>query len=184
VTPLLELEPDDEIVRNLLRPLARVEPVALIRKDAGRRLRPRMLIAAAVGTAILLFAGLAVAGAVGPLRHFGPLHHASISPNPPTFACGFIGETAGQAAPRLHERGYQIKWLYQHWATQVVQSPHGDTPGAVTGGYTAAPATVPADSVVWNIDVDTNAAMTLDVFVEAPNDPNAPAVIHPKCQSR
>ena len=181
-------EPDDDIVRALLAPLARVQPVSLRRGPRARRPRPLALAAAAVVVAVLAFASLATAGAIG----FGPLHGASISPNPPTLAtgakstlaCNLIGQTAGQAETVLHQNGYQIEWRFQHWGSQPAQNTDKNAPGPVTGGYSSEPQTVPAESVVWDIDADTRSANTLYVFVEAPNDPNAPTLTPPNCQGR
>lgn len=183
---VLELDHHDEIVRELLAPFARVQPVTLRRRAPDRRSRPWLVAAVAVGVAILVFASLATAGA------FGPLHGASISPNPPTLttaassdlACHLIGQTAGEAENTLHKSGYQIEWRFQYWGAQTARAAGKNSPGAVTGGYATAPATVPADSIVWDIGADTRTPNTLFVFVEAPNDPNAPTVIPPNCQGR
>jgi hypothetical protein len=183
---VIALERDDDNIRELLAPFERVQPVRLRRRPRPRRSRPLILAAAAAGVAVLAFASLATAGAIG----FGPLHGASISPNPPTltsgaastFACNLIGQTAGQAEAALHQNGYQIEWRFQHWGSQPVQSADKNAPGGVTGGYTSEPQTVPADSVVWDIDADTRSDNALFVFVEAPNDPNAPTLTPPNCQ--
>jgi hypothetical protein len=182
---VIALERDDDIVRELLAPFERVQPVRLRRGPRPRRSRPLVLAAAAAGVAVLAFASLATAGAIG----FGPLHGASISPNSPTLAtgsastlaCNLIGQTAGQAETALHQKGYQIEWRFQHWGSQPVQSAGKNAPGGVTGGDSSEPQTVPADSVVWDIDADTRYADTLFVFVEAPNDPNAPTLSPPNC---
>jgi hypothetical protein len=186
MSPVIEMDRDDDIVRELLAPFERVQPVSLARRPRPRRSRPLMLTAATAGIAVLAFASLATAGAIG----IGPLHGASISPNPPalttgtasTLACNLIGQTAGRAETALHQNGYQIEWRFQHWGSQPAQHADKDTPGAVAGGYASEPQTVPADSVVWDIGADTRSANTLFVFVEAPNDPNAPTLTPPNCQ--
>lgn len=184
---VVALERDDDIVRELLEPFERVQGVSLRRSSRPRRYRPLLLAAAIAGLAVLLvFASLATAGAIG----FGPLHGASISPNPPTLttgatstlACDLIGQTAGQAETTLHQNGYEIEWRFQHWGSQPVQTADKNAPSGVTGGYSSEPQTVPADSVVWDIDADTRSANTFFVFVEAPNDPNAPTLTPPNCQ--
>jgi hypothetical protein len=185
---VIALERDDDIVRELLAPFERVQPVSLRRRPRPRRSRPLMLAAATAGVAVLAFASLATAGAIG----FGPLHGASISPSPPTLttgaastlACNLIGQTAGQAETVLHQNGYQIEWRFQHWGSQPVQTSGKNAPGGVTGGYSSEPQTVPADSVVWDIGAETRSANTLFVFVQAPNDPNAPTVTQPNCPGR
>ncbi len=179
-------ERDDDIVREILAPFERVQPVSLSRRPRPRRSRPLILAAATAGVAVLAFASLATAGAIG----FGPLHGASISPNPPTLttgatntlACNLIGQTAGQAETALHQHGYRIEWRFQHWGSQPVHSADKNAPSGVTGGYSSEPQTVPADSVVWDIGADTRSANTFFVFVEAPNDPNAPTLTPPNCQ--
>jgi hypothetical protein len=161
--------------RHLLRPT-----------PPARRSRPWLIAAASAGIAVLVFASLATAGAFGP---FGPLHGASISPSPPTLptsassdlACRLIGQTAGTAETLLSQSGYKIEWRFQHWGTQTAQNPDGSTPGAITGGYATTPSTVPTDSVVWDIGTDNRSAKALFVFVEAPNDPNAPTITAPNC---
>jgi hypothetical protein len=179
---------------DLIRRLAAANPVPhdgpLHPPEPARARRVRRpvlgVVAAVAGVAILAFAGLATAGAIG----FGPLHGASISPNPPTLttaassdlACRLIGQSAGKAETLLSQSGYQIEWRFQHWGTQTAQSGDGSTPGAVTGGYASEPSTVPADSVVWDIGVDSRSPKMLLVFVQAPDDPNAPTITPPNCQ--
>lgn len=183
---VIALERDDDFVRELLAPFERVQPVCLSRRPRPRRSRALMLAAATAGVAVLVFASLATAGAIG----FGPLHSASISPNPPTLttgatntlACNLIGQTAGQAETALHQHGYRIEWRFQHWGSEPVHSADKNAPGGVAGGYSSEPQTVPADSVVWDIGADTRSANTFFVFVEAPNDPNAPTLTTPNCQ--
>jgi hypothetical protein len=183
---VIALERDDDIVREILAPFERVQPVSLSRRPRPRRSRPLILAAATALIAVLAFASLATAGAIG----FGPLHGASISPNPPTLttgatstlACNLIGQTAGQAETVLRQNGYQIEWRFQRWGSQPVQNADKDAPSGVTGGYTSEPQTVPAESVVWDINADTRSANTFFVFVEAPNDPNAPTLTPPNCQ--
>lgn len=182
---VLAVERDDDIVRELLAPFERVQAVSLSRSPRPRRSRPLLLAAALVGVAVLVFASLATAGAIG----FGPLHSASISPNPPlttgtasALACNLIGQSAGQAETALHRNGYQIEWRFQHWGSQPVHSADKNAPSGVAGGYSSEPQTVPADSVVWDIGADTRSANTFFVFVEAPNDPNAPTLTPPNCQ--
>lgn len=183
---VIVLDRDDDTVRELLAPFERVQPVSLSRRQRPRRSRPLILAAAAAGVAVLAFASLATAGAIG----FGPLHGASISPSPPTLtsgatstlACNLIGQTAGQAETVLHQNGYQIEWRFQHWGGQPVQSGDKNAPSGVAGGYSSEPQTVPADSVVWDISADSRSPNRLFVFVQAPNDPNAPTVTPPNCQ--
>lgn len=186
MNPVIALERDDDIVRELLAPFDRVQPVGLSRSPRPRRSRPLIIAAVTAGVAVLVFAGLATAGAIG----FGPLHGTSISPSPPTLAtgatstlaCNLIGQSAGQAETVLHQNGYQIEWRFQHWGSQPVQSRDKNAPSGVTGGYSSEPQTVPADSVVWDIGADTRSANTFFVFVEAPNDPNAPTLTPPNCR--
>jgi hypothetical protein len=182
---VIALDRDDDIVRELLTPFERVQPVRLRHHPRPRRSRPLLVAAAAAGVAGLVFASLATAGAIG----FGPLHGASISPNPPTLttgamsplACNLIGQTAGPAETALHQNGYRIEWRFQRWGSQPVPSADKNAPGGVAGGYSSEPQTVPADSVVWDIGADTRSANTFFVFVEAPNDPNAPTLTPPNC---
>jgi hypothetical protein len=172
---------DDELVRTLLSPLARVEPVLLRTTPRRRRRRLALLVLASVAAAILVVGALAATGV------FGPLHRASLEPATPelslngTPACTLIGATAATAETTLAENGYQIEWRFQHWGTQTISPGSSITPGAVGGGYTSAPKTVPADSIVWDITPDPRTAKTVFVFVQAANDPNAPTVVTPTC---
>lgn len=183
MTPVLELERDDDVVRHLLAPLERVRPVTLSDRNAHRRSPRALIVGIAVGTAVLLIGGLALASA------FGPLHNAVLKANPPALSsardsatsCQLIGQTAGKAEQILDQHGYRIEWRFQHWGTQVAATGDSTTPSAVTGGYTDAPATVPPDSVVWDISADPQSANAIYVFVQAPNDPNAPTIVAPTC---
>jgi len=186
MSPLIELAADDELVRELLAPLARVQPVTLRRTTRRHRRPHRMLLAAAALAAALLVGGLALAGV------FGPLHNAVLKPNAPTLpspvvsgiACRLIGQSAGTAQTVLTQHGYQIGWRFQHWGTQATGTDNNPTaPQAVTGGYTSTPATVPPDSIVWDITPDDRTPNMLFVFVQAPNDPNAPTISPPSCGS-
>ncbi len=174
----------DRLVRELLAPLERVQPVTLpVVAQQGRRSRKPLLVAVAVGAAILVGGGLALASA------FGPLHGATLQPAPPNLslpkgqiaACRLIGQPAAKVADSLTQNGYQIEWRFQHWGSNSAASGNSTTPSAVSGGYTTAPASVPADSVVSDITPDESAQNKLFVFVQAPNDPDAPTIAAPSC---
>ena len=73
MTPVLEHNRDDDVVRELLAPFARVQPVRLRRRPAGRGIRrlrpvlvrgfrPRFALVAAVLALSGLIASLAIAG--------------------------------------------------------------------------------------------------------------------------
>ena|SRR5579859_2410133 len=183
MTPVVELERDDDLVRHLLAPLERVQPVTLPHRTARRRSRRPLVLSFAVGAALLLLGGLALASV------FGPLHNAVLKVNPPALSsasdsatsCQLIGQTAGKAEEVLAQRGYRIEWRFQHWGTQSGSTGNSTTPTAVTGGYTDTPAAVPANSVVWDITADSQTANAVFVFVQAPNDPNAPTIVPPAC---
>ena len=65
---VIALERDDDIVRELLAPFERVQPVSLRRGPRPRRSRPLLLAAATAGVAVLAFTSLATAGAIGSAR--------------------------------------------------------------------------------------------------------------------
>jgi hypothetical protein len=173
-------EAEDERVRALLEPLDRVPPVRLPARR--QRSRVQVLIAIAIGVAVLTVGGLAVAGAFGPLHGARLEPIASNTPLPGTqlLACDLIGLSAGQAAQLLEERKIAIEWRYQHWGDEAIAGGES-APGAVGGGYSTAPATVPPDSVVWDVVTDTRADHSVFVFVQAPDDPNAPTIVKPDC---
>ena len=174
---------DEQVVRALFAPFARVEPVPLRReaRPLWKRRSKLILVLAAVCSTLVL-CGLALAGA------FGPLHDATLAPAPPSLppaedaaACRLIGGDAASAAASLTRQGFKIEWRFQRWGTQVVTPADGDKAGSVTGGYTSTPATVPDDSLVTSIVPDAVMPRRLYVFVEAPNDPNAPTLVPPAC---
>jgi hypothetical protein len=68
MTPAIDLDRDDDVVRELLAPLARVQPVAFRRRLTGHRLRRfRPLPAVAVAVIALAGVGAGVAAATGVL---------------------------------------------------------------------------------------------------------------------
>jgi hypothetical protein len=196
-------ELEEEIVRALLAPLARAEPVVLGSARAARRWRRPVVIGAGIAASLALVGGgMAAAGA------FGPLHGAVLrlgAPDVPlngTTACQLVGETATQADKILTANGYQVEWRFMTWGSQLVPAqvsttlgrsasstpgttaPAAPAPaGAVVGGYESAPRTVPGDSIVWQLLSDSASAKTVLVFVEAPDDPDAPTVEAPSCST-
>lgn len=173
---------DDERVCKLLSPFERVEPVTLRRMPRSRRGRAPLLVLAGLAAAAAPAAATLAATGV-----FGPLHQATLQPSTPNvalntgLACPLIGGTAGKAQTTLSENGYRIEWRFQHWGSQVLVPGSSTTPGAVGGGYASTPETVPPDSIVWDITPDERTSKTVFVFVQAPNDPNAPRIVPPDC---
>ena len=140
------------------------------------RLRRLPLIALAVGVAAALSAGgLALA------ESFGPLHGAKLlltpttlgGSNGPLSTCDLLGKTAKHAEAQLGNSGIAIEWRFMRWGTITAPTAQG-SPGAVTGGESDTVSTVPENSVVWDVVPDGQARAF--VFVEAPNDPNAPTI--------
>lgn len=204
MTKSTDQETEEELLRALLAPLARAEPVVLRKARARRRRRPVLVAAGVTVSLALAGGGMAAAGA------FGPLHGAVLmEPIPQVHlkgqtACQLIGETAAQAASTLTENGYQVEWRFTHWGTHLVPAEVSTTAGtstsgsgagttsmtapgpplpagAVLGGYQSAPTTVPGNSVVWQVSNDRGSPGTVLVFVQAPNDPDAPTVRIPDC---
>ena len=171
------------------------------------RLRPRRgiptsrwaLAAALVAVAGLSIGGLALAGSFG----FGALHGGTVHVDATTIGgpdgistCDLVGKSAGQVAAKLTSSGIGIEWRFTHWATTMA-STSGDsattTPAqqaqanaqdvhaaqAVTGGSSDAVSSVPDDSIVWSLVPDGQTKAF--VFVQAPNDPNAPTVSTDNC---
>jgi hypothetical protein len=195
-------------LRTELRPawaevLARAD-----RRQSAPPVRPyRRFLASrwALAAALVAAAGLSVGG-LAIADSFGPLHRATVDINPSTVGgangiptCDLIGKPAGQVATKLARSGVGIEWRFTHWGTAVTTSPGEPVPTtaqekaaanaqagaqqvhqeqAVTGGSSDAVSSVPDDSIVWDVvpDGQTNAF----VFVQAPNDPNAPT---PSCSS-
>jgi hypothetical protein len=140
------------------------------------------LVGALVASAGLSIGGLAIAGA------FGPLHGARLVINPSTVggtsggiaSCDLIGKRADQVAAKLTSAGVGIEWRFMHWGTTVASTGNG-SPTAITGGTSDAVPSVPNDSVVWDVVPDGQAKAF--VFVQAPNDPNAPTISSGNCTS-
>jgi hypothetical protein len=153
-----------------------------LRPRRHRILRSRWaLVAALVAAAGLSVGGLALADA------FGPLHGARLVINPSTLGgkngistCDLIGKTADQVAAKLTSSGIGIEWRFMHWGTTVVPTGKG-SPTGITGGRTDVVSSVPNDSVVW--DVSPDGQTKAFVFVQAPNDPNAPIISTGDCTS-
>ena len=194
-----EFEPiwDDVLARAGQRGLSPVR--ARLRLRASRWALAGALVAAA-GLGV---GGLAIADA------FGPLHGATIEISPMTVggpggisSCGLIGKSAGEVASTLAGRGIGIEWRFTRWGTESASTagtPEPTTPReraaasaqgaaqtvgqaqAVTGGSSDAVSSVPDDSIVW--DVVPDGGTKAFVFVEAPNDPNAPNVSTQNCSS-
>lgn len=178
-------------LRSDLRPawddvLARAQqrPAAPAQLQPPRRIRaPRWaLVAAVAAAAALSVGGLAIADA------FGPLHGARLVVNPNTVGgpngvatCDLIGKRADQVAAKLAGNGIGIEWRFMHWGTTTVASTDGSSASGVTGGTSDAVSSVPNDSVVW--DVVPDGQTKAFVFVEAPNDPNAPTISSGSCGS-
>lgn len=163
--------------------LARAHPQPAKRRRAILISRRVVVAALALLVAALILGGLAIAGA------FAPLHQATlvVSPNTLTAAdgtslstCGLIGERAERVAARLASSGITVQWRFMHWGTTTASTPAG-SPTAVTGGRSDAVASVPPDSIVWDIVPGPNAAHAAFVFAEAPNDPTAPTVSTVNC---
>ena len=140
------------------------------------------LVAALVAAAGLSVGGLALAGA------FGPLHGARLVINPSTLGgkngistCDLIGKPADQVAAKLTSSGIGIEWRFMHWGTTTIASTGNGSPSGVTGGTSDVVSSVPNDSVVW--DVVPDGQTKAFVFVQAPNDPNAPTISTGNCSS-
>jgi hypothetical protein len=160
----------------------------------------------ALAAALVAVAGLSLGG-FALADEFGPLHRGTIYVDASTLggpsgisACDLIGKPAGQVAAMLTTNGIGIEWRYTHWGTGVVSTsgaPGASTPQqqaeaaaqgaaqdvhaaeAVTGGSSDAVSSVPDDSVVWDLVPDGQTKAF--VFVQAPNDPNAPTAATDNC---
>ena len=159
------------------------------------------LAAAVVAVAGLSLGGFALADAFGPPHPWKLDVDASTLGGPSGIsACGLIGKPAGQVAATLASNGIGIEWRFTHWGTAVAATsaaPGATTPQqqaeaaaqgaaqgvyaaeAVTGGSSDAVSSVPDDSVVWDMVPDGQTKAF--VFVQAPNDPNAPTVATDNC---
>ncbi len=160
----------------------------------------------ALAAALVAVAGLSLGG-FALADEFGPLHRGTIYVDASTLGgpsgistCNLIGKPAGQVAATLTSNGIGIEWRYTHWGTAVASTsaaPEATTPQqqaevaaqgaaksvaaaeAVTGGSSDAVSSVPEDSVVWSLVPDGQTKAF--VFVQAPNDPNAPTVATDNC---
>jgi hypothetical protein len=142
------------------------------------RRRNRLVWALAAALA-LICAGGALAYAIVA----GPLHNATLIPDATgPGACQLIGKTAADASTYFGAQGVTIWWRFSHWPSSSAPATAPATPGEATmvgGGFTSSPATVPTDSIVWNTMPVEGDSSRVIVFVEAPNDPNAPQLTLP-----
>jgi hypothetical protein len=196
-----ELRPawEDVLARAERRPLSRAP---LRHRRAVLRSR-WALVAALIAVAGLSIGGLALAGSF----QFGALHKATIDVDATTVGgpggistCGLIGKPAGQVGSALSSKGIGIEWRFTHWGTATATTIGAPTPTtpqekaaaamqagahavasaeAVTGGSSDSVSSVPNDSLVW--DVIPDGQTKAFVFVQAPDDPNAPTVSTTDC---
>lgn len=191
-------------LRTELRPswddvLARAE-----QRDAPRASRRRRRVLSsrwALAGALIAIAGFSVGG-LAIADAFGPLHGATVYVSGGTIGgpnglstCSLIGQPADRVAATLTNDGIAIEWRFTHWGTTTVATagePAATTPQeklaetaragalqvqgaeAVTGGSSDAVASAPAGSLVW--DAVPDGPTKAFVFVESPNDPNAPKI--------
>lgn len=162
----------------------------------------RGAVVALAAAAALTAGGLATARATG-LLDFGPLHRATVYETPTTLVgphgristCNLIGKRADQVEAALANSGIAIEWRFQHWGDVVETTGDGSSTGdrqaaegnahtvavAVSGGSSDAVSSVPGDSIVWSALPDEQTANKAFVFVEAPDDPNAPRISMTGC---
>lgn len=152
--------------------------------ERAHHLRKRVVWAVAAALA-LLCAGGALAYAIVA----GPLHDSKLVPDATgPGACQLIGGTAADATTYFGARGITISWRLTRWpstnsATSTAAAPNQAQ--TVPGGFTSAPASVPPDSIVWNTVPLEGDASRVIVFVESPNDPDAPQLRLPDaCANR
>lgn len=161
-----------------------------------------MIVGIAIA-AILTAGGLATARAAGVISLFEAPHRATIELTPSRLVgtageiwnCSLVGKTADQAATMLAAGGIGIEWRFQDWGSVTGiggdGSPAGDRQAvaanaraaaiAAGGGDSTAVSSAPGDSIVWNALPDNEEPNEAFVFVEAPNDPNAPQMSLAAC---
>jgi hypothetical protein len=195
-----ELEPRwNDVVARAGRPRSAVRRRPRRRVFASRW----ALVGALIAAAGLSVGGLAIADAFGPL-HGGTIYVDATTVGGPNgiSSCGLIGKPAGQVASTLADKRVGIEWRFTHWGTAVATAAGTPAPAtpqekaqasaqgaaqtvgqaeAVTGGSSDAVSSVPDDSTVW--DVVPDGQTKAFVFVEAPNDPNAPHVSTDNCSN-
>lgn len=199
----------DAYLDGLLDELVTAEPREawsdVLGRAGGRRIvasRRAVIVAIAIA-AILTAGGLATARAAGVISIFEAPHRATIELTPSTLVgnageisnCRLVGETADQVATMLASSGIGIEWRFQDWGSVTGAagdgSPAGDQQAveanartgaiAASGGDSTAVSSVPGDSIVWNALPDNQEPNEAFVFVEAPNDPNAPQMSLAAC---
>ena len=168
------------------------------RRPPRRILASRRVVVAAI---VVCAAGLGVGGlAIADAVEQGPLHAATIGVREATLpggisSCDLVGRPAAQVAATLVGQGIAIEWRFTHWGTTAVTTAGDPTPTtpqersaeaaraaalqvsaaeAVTGGSSDAVASAPAGSVVWDVVPDGRTGAY--VFVQSPDDPNAPKI--------
>ena len=138
---VIALERDDDIVRELLAPFERVQPVSL------RRVRARADLAPCCSR-LRRQASRCWPSRASPLPVRSDSARCTALPSAPTrlrslpgatntLACNLIGQTAGQAETALHQKGYQIEWRFQTWGSQPVQNTDKNAPGGVNAATQA-----------------------------------------------
>lgn len=198
----------DAYLDGMLDELVAAEPREAWSDVLGRARRSRLpsisrrwAVGGLIAATVLSAGGLATARATG-LLDFGPLHQATLDVSPTTLVgtsgqistCELIGKRADQVEATLAASGIGIEWRFQHWGT-VVETTGDSSPAAaaqagaqtvadaeaVSGGSSDAVSSVPDDSIVWDAVPDDQSPNMAFVFVEAPNDPNAPTVSPTGC---
>lgn len=162
---------DERTLQTLLAPLERVEPAAWRTPRRTRRLVAIALVTTAVAGAAIAFAA-----------QRGVLQDAKLVVDAPSARkeCELLGGRASDAQTFFEHRGLTVSWRYTTWGTQVVQTGPGGL-RAVSGGGTRMRDTVPPDSVVYDVAHERAEQGTVIVFVQSPNDPNAPKLVVPRC---
>jgi hypothetical protein len=170
----MQLGLDERRIQELLRPLTALPPARKRAASTATARRRRTLAVAIVAALGLVGGGLAVA------TSFGPLHEVVLRPNPNEFTCnGVIGSTAAEASAYFESRGLEVSWRFTTWGDQVAPEVPGSNAQAVTGGHSAVVADPPEGSIVW--DAQRQDSSMVIVFVQSPDDQNAPRIERPEC---
>ncbi len=126
---LIEFNPEDEVVRELLAPFSRVQPVRLRADSTGRRRSPRVRSALVIAAAVAVLAGAGVATAAG----FGVFNGLSATQHPQAPTDVLPSQTAGQVQQEgcgaFHEstNGTAVPYACDPGSSRLVSTlPSGD----------------------------------------------------------
>jgi hypothetical protein len=159
MTPVIDLNRDEDVVRELLAPFARVQPVTFRRRPTRQRLRRfRPVLAIAAGVIALSIVGAGVAAATGVLPWWKTQQAIMASPFfTSTDPAAVAGSTVYLSVPGPESTTFEIVTnstvtvgtLQEHCTAIVVKDAQGRSQRGLTSCGAAGAATANAGSFEW-----------------------------------